>query len=167
LHTARSSHLAHHVSELLPYSKPTNISIPAIAINSSVISVGKNTDGTLQTPGAQQYNKAAWYHESAAPGQLGSSVIEGHLDYIHKGPAVFFRLGELKPGDKISVEREDGMTATFIVYELDTYKKDTFPTARVYGTTGEPVLVLITCGGEFSHSSGEYDSNVVVFASLH
>jgi len=151
---------------ILPFSMPTSISIPSIDVQSTLITVGKNPDGTIEVPGADNYNKAAWYRNSPAPGQLGSSIIEGHVDYIDKGPAIFFRLGNLKLDDKITVERQDGISAIFKVDELAVYQKDEFPTEKVYAINDRPALILITCGGQFNGTIGEYDSNVVVYASL-
>ncbi|MDQ3064662.1 MAG: class F sortase [bacterium] len=151
---------------ILPLSRPTEINIPSIDVRSSLITVGKNPDGTIEVPGAADYNKAAWYRNSPTPGQLGSSIIEGHLDFIGKGPAIFFRLAELRAGDIVEVLREDGVLAKFAVDNIATYNKEEFPTNKVYGITNRPALVLITCGGEFNGMTGEYDSNVVAFATL-
>ena len=55
-----------------------------------------------------QANEAAWYKYSVTPGQIGTAVIEGHVD-SYQGPAVFFRLGALKPGqsDRRDARRRD------------------------------------------------------------
>ena len=77
----------------LPRSVPVSVSIPAIGVNSKLLHLGLNADGTIQVPSLETCSdRAAWYKYSATPGQIGSSVIEGHVDGI-RGPAVFFRLG--------------------------------------------------------------------------
>lgn len=48
----------------------------------------------------------------------------------------------------------------------EQHSNDAFPTKEVYGETRNPSLRLITCGGEFDHSSGHYVDNVIVFAHL-
>jgi sortase (surface protein transpeptidase) len=109
--------------------------------------------------------RAAWYKYSATPGQIGSSVIEGHVD-SDRGPAVFFRLGALRPGDTIDVRLADGVTAVFRVTGVREYAKSRFPAKAIYGATDFAALRLITCGGAFDSATGHYVSSTVVFASL-
>ena len=71
-------------------------------------------------------DEAAWYKYSATPGQRGASVIEGHVDTT-QGPAVFFRLGALRPGEHIEVRLANGITAVFRVTGVRRYSKDQFP----------------------------------------
>jgi hypothetical protein len=82
------------------------------------------------------------------------------------GPGVFFRLHELKPGDRIVVTRQDGSKPVFRVTRLALYRKDQFPTRLVYGNTDRPVLRLITCGGSFDSRTGHYEDNIIAFADL-
>ncbi len=80
---------------------------------------------------------------------------------------MFFRLGELEPGATVSVAREDGRTARFVVDKVERYPKDRFPTVAVYGdTTQRAELRLITCGGAFDSRTGHYQDNVVAYAHL-
>ncbi len=147
-------------------SLPVSVDIPAIGVDSKLLHLGVNSDGTVRVPPLYtRPNQAAWFKYSAAPGQIGTSVIEGHLDGYH-GPAVFFRLGALRPGDRINVTLADGITAIFRVTGVRQYPKSRFPARAVYGTTGYAALHLITCGGAFDHATGHYLSSTVVFASL-
>jgi sortase (surface protein transpeptidase) len=83
------------------------------------------------------------------------------------GPAIFYRLGDLRRGDRIAVGREDGTTARCVVDRVEEYPKVEFPTTEVYGnSTSRAELRLITCGGDFDHRTGHYVDNVVVFAHL-
>jgi hypothetical protein len=79
---------------------------------------------------------------------------------------VFFRLGELSAGDRVSVTRADESIALFIVDEVHRYAKDDFPTQLVYSNLDHAGLRLLTCGGPFDEVSGHYRDNIVVFASL-
>ena len=89
------------------------------------------------------------------------------LAYIRSGKAgVFSRLNELKSGDRITVARVDGTSAEFVAYAVDRYPKDDFPTDQVYGDTADPVLRLITCGGELDQAAHSYRDNIVVSARL-
>ena len=147
-------------------SVPVSVDIPAIGVTSNLLHLGLNADGTIQVPSlVTSAGEAAWYKYSATPGQIGASVIEGHVD-SYQGPAVFFRLGALHPGDTIDVTLADGMTAIFRVTGVRQYLKSDFPTRAIYGATNYAALRLITCGGVFDYATGHYLSSTVVFASL-
>jgi sortase (surface protein transpeptidase) len=90
-------------------------------------------------------------------------VIVGHVD-TKKGPAVFFKLGKLKPGDTVDVTRKDGKVAAFAVDSVEHVSKARFPTKRVYGEVGFAGLRLITCGGDFVGHS--YTGNTIVYGHL-
>ena len=147
-------------------SLPVAVDIPSIGVHSSLLRLGVNADGSLQVPSlATSASKAAWYKYSATPGEIGASVIEGHVDSDY-GPAVFFRLGALRPGDAINVRLADGVTAVFRVTGVREYPKSKFPARIIYGATDYAALRLITCGGAFDYATGHYLSSTVVFASL-
>ncbi|MBW0103628.1 class F sortase [Pseudonocardia sp. KRD291] len=158
---------ARPVGDLLPASPPTSISIPDIGVTSTVNQVGLNPDGTLEVPApGPLYDQAAWYRASATPGELGPSVIIGHIDSAANGPSVFFDLGRLTPGQNVTVKRADGVTTTFRIDSVRTFQKDSFPTRDVYATGNRSELRLITCGGPFDSAAGSYKDNTVVFAHL-
>jgi hypothetical protein len=147
-------------------SLPVAVDIPSIGVHSSLLRLGVNANGSLQVPSlATSADEAAWYKYSATPGQIGSSVIEGHVD-SDRGPAVFFRLGALRPGATIDVRLADGVTAVFRVTGVREYAKSRFPARIIYGSTDYAALRLITCGGAFDYATGHYLSSTVVFASL-
>jgi hypothetical protein len=150
----------------LQRSVPVSVDIPAIGVTSTLLDLGLNADGTIQVPSlVTSAGQAAWYKYSATPGQIGASVIEGHVD-SYLGPAVFYRLGALQPGDTIDVTLADGITAIFRVTGVREYLKSNFPSKAIYGTTNYAALRLITCGGVFDYATGHYLSSTVVFASL-
>jgi len=150
----------------LRQSLPVSVAIPAIGVRSRLLRLGLNPDGTIQVPSlVTSADEAAWYKYSATPGQPGTAVIEGHVDSYH-GPAVFFRLGALRPGNRIEVTLSDGVTAVFLVTGVRQYAKDEFPAKTVYAQASYPALRLITCGGDFDPATGHYLSSVVVFATL-
>jgi hypothetical protein len=145
-------------------SLPVAIDIPAIGVHSSLLHLGVNSDGTIQVPSlARRAGEAAWYKYSATPGQIGTSLIEGHVD-SYQGPAVFFRLGALRPGDSIDVKLADGITAVFRVSGVREYLKSRFPAKTIYGPADYAALHLITCGGAFDYATGHYLSSTVVYA---
>ena len=103
-------------------------------------------------------------HGGQPPRQRGPAVIAAHVD-SNNGPAVFYRLRELKPGDTVHVDYPDG-SVTFSVRESESFPKSSFPTARVYGATDGPELRLVTCDGTFDRKARSYRSNLVVWAGI-
>ena len=145
---------------------PVSVSIPAIAVQSDLITVGLNADGTLAVPQpGPDYDKAAWYDGSPRPGEAGPSILEGHVDSAENGPSVFYRLGALVVGDEVAVTREDGSVVTFRVDAVKVFPKDDFPTQEVYGNTEGAELRLITCDG-YDRTTRTFDDNYVVYATL-
>lgn len=144
---------------------PVSIDVPRIEAKSSLIPLGLNADNTVEVPPITQPMQAGWYVHGPTPGEIGPSVILGHVDG-NKQKGIFFRLKELMPGDKVSVARKDGTTAEFAVTKVERVPKDKFPTDAVYGDTAEPELRLITCGGVFDKASHNYLDNIIVFARL-
>jgi hypothetical protein len=151
---------------LLAASLPVGLSIPSIGVQSNLLKLGLNADRSVQVPPLSRDSQAGWYQYSPTPGQLGPSVILGHVDSAEFGPGIFFRLGAMRPGDSITVTRVDHTAAVFRVDRVVSYPKDHFPTLEVYGNTDHAALRLITCGGRFDFSTHNYLSNIVVYASL-
>ena len=142
-------------------SPPVRVEIPAIGVSSRLVRLGLNADGTMQVPG--DYDLAGWFTGGAMPGQDGPAVISGHVD-SKTGPAVFYRLRDLRPGDTVRVQRAAGDWLAFEVTGTARYAKTAYPTEAVFGPVTGPVLRLITCGGDFDRASGHYLDNMVVTA---
>jgi Sortase domain len=147
----------------LAAATPVRVRIPAIAVDSALIGLGLQADGTLQVPA--DGSVAGWFTGAPTPGEHGPAVIAAHVDWDH-APGVFFHLRDLDPGDEVMVDRADGGTARFVVLGVEQYPKDAFPTERVYGDIDHAGLRLITCGGEFDRAARSYRDNVVVYAGL-
>lgn len=152
--------------EALSASTPVSVDIPGIEVTSPLHPLGLNDDGTLQVPSGDRYDEAAWYDGSPTPGEVGPTVIEGHVTSQGSTPSVFFDLGALEAGDTVDVTREDGTVVTFEVYATDTFPKDDFPKVAVYGNTDAPELRLITCGGDYDPAARAHVDNIVVFARM-
>ena len=146
--------------DLVP--RPVSLTIPLIGVKTQLITLGLAAGGALQVPSS--WSVAGWYTGSPRPGAVGSAIIVGHIDSVN-GPAVFYRLNELRPGDDVYVKRADGTTAKFRVTSRQTYLKDHFPTQTVYGPTPDAELRLITCGGAWDAATRHYLSNIVVYAT--
>jgi len=143
---------------------PAVIRIPRLEVEAEVIPLGLQDDGSIEVP--EDPDQAGWWLGGPEPGETGPAVILGHVDSQEEGPAVFFYLRYLDPGDEIHIDRVDGSTITYVVEATERHDKDEFPTHAVYGPTEEPTLRLVTCGGDFDFGVRTYEDNVIVFASL-
>jgi len=145
-----------------PVAAPVSLTIPLIDVKSQLTTLGLASSGEMQVP--TSYTIAGWFTGSPRPGAVGSAIIVGHID-SKSGPGVFYRLSELKDGDKVYVKRADGSLAEFSVTSVQSYLKDHFPTEDVYGPVPDAELRLITCGGAWDAATGHYLSNTVVYAT--
>ncbi|GHH18020.1 class F sortase [Streptomyces rubradiris] len=145
-------------------SPPLRVRIPAIRVDAPLTGLSLTPSGSLDAPPAGERNLAGWYEAGTTPGETGTAIVAGHVDNAD-GPAVFYRLGALKRGDRVEVDRRDGTVALFTVDAVEVYSARGFPDDKVYGAAPRPELRVITCGGGYSKTTG-YQGNVVVFAHL-
>jgi hypothetical protein len=131
---------------------PVGVEIPRIGVVSSLDRLGRAPDGTVQEP--TRWERAGWYAPGTRPGDPGSAVVLGHVD-SKRGPAVFFRLRELRR--LLGALRRPADRAV---------PQGPVPTDDVYYPTLAPALRLVTCGGEFDATIGRYRSNLIVFATM-
>ncbi|SDY76033.1 Sortase family protein [Modestobacter sp. DSM 44400] len=150
----------------LAHMAPVQVDIPAIEVSTSLVNLGLNGDGTLETP--VDFTKAGWFTGGNFPGdpQGPPGLIAGHVD-DYTGPAVFYRLRDLAVGDEVLVTRADNTVAVFTVTESQQYPKDAFPAERVYAPVSDSELVLITCTGSFDETARSYRDNLVVRTTLN
>ncbi|MGW3358521.1 class F sortase [Streptomyces bungoensis] len=148
----------------LARSAPVRLAIPAIGVDTPVLRLGLAGDGSVQVPPVTDHDRAGWYRNSPTPGQVGPSVILGHVTVGAYGDGVFRHLDRLRRGDGIVVRLENGASAGFAVTAVRTVAKARFPTEAVYGDVDRPELRLITCGGP--RTAAGYPDNVIVFAAL-
>jgi Sortase domain len=158
---------------------PVSVSIPKLGVESDLIDLGLNPDGSVQVPPVEHPEIAGWYAgekidvdgDETKPGQRGSAVVAAHVDGLtptgQKGqPGLFARLSTLVPGDEVFVEQGGDNRLRFVVESVESFKKDEFPGQRVYLADDAIRLNLITCGGAFDERTGHYVDNTVAFAKL-
>jgi len=145
-----------------PQPPPDRVEIPGIGVSAPVVALPPTAD--LAVPVPADPGMAGWYAGGPSPGEPGPAVVVGHLD-SDRGPAILWRLADLRPGDEVTLHRGDGTERRFAVTRVERYARAAFPSEEVYGPTGEPELRLITCGGQFNPVTGQYADNVVVFAT--
>lgn len=142
---------------------PVRIQIPKIGVDAEVIEAGLLPDGQMEAP--EDDAKVGWFEPGYKPGLNGSSVMAGHVDN-KTGPAVFFYLKKLNPGDEIHVSDAGGKTLTFIVTDVVAYKTEESPIDTIFGPSEEPMLNLITCTGTYNKKTDEHDQRLVVYSKL-
>ncbi|MEU4406757.1 class F sortase [Streptosporangium sp. NPDC023963] len=143
-------------------ANPVRLRVPAIGVSTAVIALRLDARNKLVAP--VRFDRVGWNKAGPEPGEAGAAVIAGHVD-SRTGPAVFHRLGKLRPGHRVHVDRADGSTVTFTVRRLARFPKSRIPDRQVYGSAKGAELRLITCGGTFDRKRRSYRDNVIVFAS--
>jgi LPXTG-site transpeptidase (sortase) family protein len=142
--------------------RPVSVSIEGLGVVAPVVATGVDPGtGQLAIPG--DADTVVWYEHGASPGEDGSAVIAGHVDFNGRR-GVFFDLDDVPVGSIVTVTHDDGTSTPFQVVDRRSHAKPDLPTSELFRRQGEPTLVLITCGGEFDREARSYRSNVVVTA---
>jgi hypothetical protein len=146
--------------------RPVRFYAPAIGVDASVESVGLTNDGRMDVP--RQWMNVGWYSGGYFPGETGNAVVAGHLDSNTGGPAVFWDLDKLQPGDEVAVTYENGDLYTFRVTGSETYPYDAQGSMveSIFGPSLTTDLNMITCDGAWQHGQATYSHRLVVFATL-
>ncbi|WP_235195191.1 class F sortase [Exiguobacterium oxidotolerans] len=139
---------------------PATLSIDAIDVKAKSEIVGKDKQGRMDVP--KKTEQVAWYRYGAEANQTGNVILAGHLDDTD-GPAVFYDLAKMKPGQKIELQSKTGQTLSYVVTNVTSYPVDEAPVGSIFGATVAKRLTLISCIGTFTKSKG-YDERLVVTA---
>lgn len=137
------------------------LEIPSIGVSAHAVDLGLERNGSLEVP--KRYEHVGLWKNGPEPGKRGPAVIAGHVD-SRTAPAVFYRLRELRPGDRVRWKGDNGVTEKFVVTRSEDHPKAQFPTARVYGKTRRRELRLITCSGPADSSGRRSVNNLIVYA---
>jgi hypothetical protein len=140
---------------------PERIDLPGGAYTAvvPVATVGKE----LVVP--EDPTKVGWWDGSSYVGDpYGSTVIAGHVDAFDRGIGFFFRLWNIKVGERVVLSAGDVRQAYKITTVHQVPRTDLVDDAQVFGIGGPPRLVLITCAGEFRPDRGGYSRNLIVVA---
>ena len=148
---------------VLTWAEPARITVPRIGVQARVSALGLNEDGGLKVP--EDPWLVGWWRGGSRPGEKGPAVLVGHKD-SRTGPAVFYGVGDLIPGDELVVDDVNGRTTAFVVTEIEQVGREAFPTDKVYGKTSSPELRILSCGGEYDEETRQYEDNVIVYARL-
>jgi sortase (surface protein transpeptidase) len=145
---------------------PIRLLIPAIGVNAPVEALGTLPNGDLQVPIQHPWEDVGWYQDGPVPGQVGSAVIDGHMDRPGELPAVFWNLHRLHMRDWIQIVLADGSSVSFRVTQVSTYPPTTMPLSRIFEDTSGTYLNLITCAGIWIPSQQQTSLRLVVYSVL-
>lgn len=152
------------------------IRIPKLGVDAGVSP--RYVDGdVMPTPDGPQ--NVAWYDMSEYPGMGGypggggNAIFAGHVDfnnYVHyaardfTGPAIFYSLDHLVPGDVIEVDYE-GETLTYQVTWIEQLDAAAADWATIWSSdVAVDSITLFTCGGAFDREAQSYSHRLVVRA---
>lgn len=144
-----------------PRPRPVRLQMQSIDVaRFPVRAVGLEPDGQMEIP---DETEIGWYQYGATAGQPGATVLAAHVSWNRtRGP--FAQLGRVEPGEQIEVTLDDGTVRRYEVTERAVYGKLELPRERLWRTTGDEALVLITCGGDYNPDIRRYRENIVVYA---
>lgn len=148
------------------YESADRLVITRLNVNAPVNVRDVGPDGALGNPRADldvvRYNFGLFPVLSGYPGNGGTTMIAGHVDYIDR-LAVFHALRSIQQGDIIEYRRADGMTVTYQVDWFDDLPPDYDWNSLALRTQTES-LVLITCNGVFNTAERNYSHRRVAHA---
>ena len=142
---------------------PKRLVVPSIGVDAPVQELGMDVDGAMESPAGP--GPVGWYDFSPTPGNAGNTVFSGHRDWHTGVTGVFWRLGELVPGDRISVVLADGSRVDYEVLLSILTGPEDMPIADIVGQTDVEIITLISCEGVFNRQTHEYDLRRVVWAN--
>ncbi len=140
---------------------PQRVQIPSLGVDAPVLPVSLDDDGALAL--TDDAAVVFWYQESGYPGRPGRVVLAGHVDAPGGRPGIFAALHRLAAGERVIVEREDGIQVHYVVTERVQVDATTLPPDLV-GFRHPPELVLVTCAGSWIPQEQRYTHNWLVFA---
>ncbi|MBX0359128.1 class F sortase [Halobacillus sp. Nhm2S1] len=141
---------------------PDRIQIPSINVDASIKALGYTPEGGMAVP--KNLIDVGWFEPGTMPGNQGNAVIAGHVDG-NSGPAVFYDLKDLQPGDEIYVYG-DNMKLTFEISRMESYPYEDAPIREIFGPTNSHSLNLITCTGAYDKEASTYSERLAVFSVL-
>ncbi len=151
-----------------PGVAPVQMVVDSIGLDAP-IETGTIADGVMLDPSGPWV--VTWYSQLGKVGQGDNVVMAGHVDYWDTGPAIFWSVPSLQPGDVISLIGENGETYNYAIewtqlFDVATQLTPDVIQNDIVGNTGQESLTLITCGGDFNYETGEYLQRWVLRANL-
>ncbi len=153
------------VAAAVPLS-PNRIDIPRLKAVAPIVRVGTTPDRELEIP--LDPKVVGWWSPGAEPGAgKGTAILAGHINYAGVD-GTLSRIGTLKPGDEVDLygTQNAGHKAMikFSITGVRTYHKTRLPYQQIFDQGSIGRIAIVTCGGPFDASTGNYLDNIVVFA---
>jgi len=145
-------------------NEPKKIIISKIGVNAFVQSVGVDQNKKIAVP--NNVHLAAWFKDSALPGDNGLAIIDGHVSG-KTTDGVFKKLNTLQKGDTFKIEKGDGRIVEYIVFKTASVP-EAQASAILYSQDPSlsSQLNLITCGGQFNKQTQQYSDRVIISAQI-
>jgi len=140
------------------------LQIPKLGINTAVNSRSVGTNGQMGNPSGPWM--VLWYdfrpyggNLGGYPGEPGANVVlAGHVDYINVGPAIFWGVKSLVPGDQITITSANGPITYVVQWSEWALPSEDF--TPYVAKQAQDTITLVTCIGGFS--GGTYTNRLVV-----
>ncbi len=139
---------------------PVLLSIERLGISADIESVGL-IDNAMAVPSSIE--DVGWYQHGPRPGDQGSAVLAGHVNWTTGRSAVFSLLHTIVVGDTVQVTNSLGHVDTFIVRSIKDYPIDSDTSEVFTSIDGLSRLNLITCDGVWDPVLKTHLSRLVVF----
>ena len=151
--------------------------IPSISVNAP-ITYRAVTGSIMPEPSGPTdvayYDMSKFPGMGGVPGAGGNAIFGGHVDlrrpipyasnYEYQGPAIFWSLDKLRPGDAIEVDYK-GQTFKYRVTSAQEYNAENADWGKLWSSNvKKDTITLFTCGGTFNTETHEYSVRLVVKA---
>jgi LPXTG-site transpeptidase (sortase) family protein len=140
---------------------PVKLSIEKIGVYASVEPVGVLDNNAMAVPSTK--DDVGWYKFGPNPGDQGSAVFAGHVNWTGGQDAVFTSLNKLETGDVVKVLDNLGVVNNFVVTHKKDYSLDGNTNEVFSSSDGIKRLNLITCDGEWDPALKTHTERLVVF----
>lgn len=148
-----------------PGDYPARLTIPSINVDAPVQNVGIDQRREVAVP--DNIHFVGWFVDSKKPGELGHSIIDGHVNGASNTAGVFARLGSLQAGNEFTIERGDATKLTYKVIGVQEVAHDEAANTLFSQEPGvKSQLSLITCSGTYSEQIKTFDKRTIVRAEL-
>ena len=146
------------------FSRPTTIEIPSIGLNTSMIEVGMDASGAMDSPADPA--QVGWYSLGTRLGWQGNAVLAAHYDDAHGRPAAFFNLSKIPVGTDIIITDDIGRKLTYRVERSESRPIGEWVLSDIFGASDQRRLNLITCSGWWQAGVHNYSHRHIVFTRL-
>lgn len=145
---------------LVAPDQPRAIILPTIGAQGFIQKVGIDQNGAVAVPG--NVHMAGWFIGESVPGEPGLSIVDGHVQGRYQ-PGIFKNLGELRLGDRFTIEFGDRSAKSFEVVSVTSYPTDEAAKHLFHKDGSIPSqLNLITCSGSYNRADRQYDQRLLV-----